>query len=160
LRKTDLKYIKKISDRKWDAIRTFDLQAYKERELKRLDKLKPHASKNKITRLQNLKLIFRKASLCGIVLFLIMAAFFFFFTSPLALKLFGFSFSIMLIGLHAWFFLYALIGFLKKEIRIPGEWETNIFRGTSAVIWSIIFLTLGLFDLLAWLFIAGYLILY
>lgn len=146
LRSTSTAFMNNISEKEWLSITAFDSALFYREEEKRTEKA--DYSKLFIEKLQNLRQKAKKAgflSMLGIALItaavILLPSLSLSLGSPTRLPLlivYFLFYCIAVVGLHGWVFIYALIGFYTREIRVPGEYESNdlTYRRMGAIIWS------------------------
>ena len=166
-RKTDVSYLQKISAAKWNKIRNFDLEKFQRKQQALKNRKKPFVKKEVILKLEGWQKIFKKVCLySGILAGVLVAGFFFeinimlffsysFVMQVLTLSLVLFSYSGMI-----WYLIFALIGLLKKEVVVSGEYEESTVTGTGAVIWGVVNLVGGVLVFLFLNFAIIYLLIY
>lgn len=147
---TSEKFIKKLKDRDWEAIRRVDVKAYEvgeaAREAAKRLPAQGHDGEARIERLQRLKKRMRKIGLWGLILFFVLIALVPSYLTPLfeealwwrfvLMILLGVAYLAPLIGLHGWLFLLGYLGVKLRKIFVAAEWMEydTIYRGKTAVV--------------------------
>ena len=103
-------------------------------------------SSDQVQKLENLKQKLKKIGLIGTGLFGLTVAFAFMIlkiegiTSTVVVVM-GIFYVMMVIGLHGWIFLYALLGIMRRQ------YQGMVYKGEAAIVWGAIIavVTVGIF---------------
>lgn len=148
-RRTDPKYINKLKAYHWDAVRAIDVKEVERKEAAKRPGPREGVSKERIKNLIEIKSKMKKWGLIGAVLFSVALITFPLYLSYLIAKslsgilitvVLGILFFVATIGLHGWLLLYGYLAYLKREIRLYGEfaWDDTIHHGKSATVFGVV----------------------
>ncbi len=148
---TSEKFMSKISEREWLRIAAFDLDTFRRKEAER--NKKPDYSVEYVEKLERHKKTFLRLGILSLITIVLLTAACVL-LPPLSLSevsptrvplLIAFTalYCIMITGFHGRVFLYAMIGFITRRIKVEGEYaEALTYRGKGAILWSVILMLL------------------
>ncbi|MBC8428781.1 MAG: hypothetical protein H8D05_00905 [FCB group bacterium] len=150
MRYTSTGFMKKITEQQWLGIAAFDLVSFDRTEAER--NKGADYSKVYIEKLRTIRQKLKKMGFLSVLAIVVLTAMVILvpqFTLqaestsryPL-LIIYILLYCIAITGLHGWVFIYALIGFITREIKVSGEYyeDDMIYRRKSAIIWSVSFM--------------------
>lgn len=147
LRYTSVEFMSKITEREWLKIASFDLDSFNRKEAE--SNRKASYSEELIERLGKLRRQMKKVSLLSLLCIMLLTAVVliipqltFQLHSPARIPLLIFCtilYVALVTALHGMVFLYGLIGFYTRGIKVPGEYYNDdmLYRGKGAIVWSL-----------------------